>query len=110
MQKNNNDESKLIILFRMQTTDQAGEDYRSMNVELDKLVRQNPGFVEAKDFVADDGEKLTIVWWRDEESLLEWRNLMRHREAQNQGRLKWYQYYKIEIARLLRSTHFVRKG
>jgi len=45
-----------------------------------------------------DGERVDVVWWRTKNSLLEWRNLMRHREAQSTGRQKWYQYYNMEVA------------
>lgn len=98
-----------IILFRSKLTDQAGEDYQAMNAELEMLVRQNPGFVDAKSYKAADGERLTVVWWRDEASLAEWRNLMRHREAQNIGRQKWYEYYEIDVATITRSRSFARK-
>jgi len=108
----NQDEGKnpsLIILFRSKLTDQAREDYQAMNAELEILVRQNPGFVDVKSYTAADGERLTVVWWRDETSLTEWRNLMRHREAQNTGRQKWYEYYNIDVATITRSRSFVRK-
>jgi len=99
----------LIILFRSKLTDQAREDYQAMNAELEILVRQNPGFIDVKSYTAADGERLTVVWWRDEESLAEWRNLMRHREAQNTGRQKWYEYYNVDVATITRSRSFVRK-
>jgi heme-degrading monooxygenase HmoA len=99
----------LVILFRSKLTEQAGEDYQAMNAEMQTLVRQNTGFVDVKSYTAADGERLTVVWWRDEESLAEWRNLMRHREAQNIGRQKWYEYYDVEVATILRSRSFVRK-
>jgi heme-degrading monooxygenase HmoA len=73
------------------------------------LVRQNPGFIDVKSYTAQDGERLTVVWWRDEQSLAEWRNQMRHREAQNTGRQKWYEYYNMEVASVARSRSFVRK-
>lgn len=104
-----NPEALQIILFRSKLTEQAGEDYQAMNVELQELVRENPGFVDVKSYTAQDGERLTVVWWRDEKSLAEWRNLMRHREAQNTGRQKWYQYYKIEVATITRSKSFERR-
>ena len=100
----------LVILFRSKLTEQAGEDYQAMNSELEVLVHQNPGFVEAKSYTAADGERLTVVWWRDEESLTEWRNQMRHREAQNTGRQKWYEYYDVEVATIVRSRSFLRKA
>ncbi|HET9284250.1 MAG TPA: hypothetical protein VFR24_20040 [Candidatus Angelobacter sp.] len=87
-QPNQNDEPQQVILFRSKLTDKAGEDYQAMNDELAALVRENPGFVDVKSYTAQDGERLTLVWWRDEKSLADWRNLMRHREAQNSGPAK----------------------
>ena len=103
------EDKSLIILFRSKLTGQAGEDYQAMNAELETLVRQNPGFIDVKSYTAQDGERLTVVWWRDEQSLAEWRNLARHREAQNTGRQKWYEYYNMEVASVVRSRSFVRK-
>jgi heme-degrading monooxygenase HmoA len=101
-------EGSLIILFRSKLTDQAGADYAAMDAELESLVRQNPGFIDVKSFTAADGERLTVVWWRDEQSLAEWRNLARHREAQNTGRQKWYRYYDLEVAKVVRTKSFAR--
>jgi len=100
---------RIVILFRSKLTDQAGEDYQAMDAELELLVRQNPGFIDVKSYTAADGERLTVVWWRDEQSLAEWRNLPRHREAQEAGRRKWYERYSIEVATIFRSGGFVRK-
>jgi heme-degrading monooxygenase HmoA len=72
------------------------------------LVRQNPGFIDFKAFKAEDGERLTVVWFRDEESLREWRQQLRHREAQSTGRKKWYAYYKVEVASVVRESSFER--
>lgn len=98
----------LIIIFRSKLTAQAGEDYQAMNAEMESLVRQNPGFIDVKSYKSEDGERLTVVWWRDEESLREWRNLMRHREAQKTGRAKWYEYYEMEVASVVRTSSFAR--
>jgi heme-degrading monooxygenase HmoA len=99
----------LIILFRSRLTDQAGDDYQAMNTEMEALVRQNPGFIDVKSYKAEDGERLTVVWWRDEESLREWRQHVRHRLAQDTGRKKWYEYYKMEVASVDRESAFERK-
>jgi heme-degrading monooxygenase HmoA len=98
----------LVILFRSKLTPEAGQDYNEMNDELEVLVRQNPGFIDVKSFKAEDGERLTVVWWRDKESLQQWRELPRHREAQATGRKKWYEYYKMEVATVERVTEFAR--
>ena len=99
----------LIILFRSKLTGQAGDDYQAMNDEMQALVRQNPGFIDVKSFKAEDGERLTVVWFRDEESLREWRQQVRHRIAQKTGREKWYEYYKMEVASVIRTSAFERQ-
>jgi heme-degrading monooxygenase HmoA len=102
-------EAMQVILFRSKLTDEAGADYQAMNAELELLVKENPGFVGHKSYLAEDGERLTVVWWRDEESLRVWRNLPRHREAQATGRKLWYRYYRMDVAAITRSYEFVRE-
>lgn len=100
----------IVILFRSRLTSAAGEDYARMNDELADYVKTMPGFLAVKSFKAEDGERLTIVWWRDRESLQQWRRDMRHMEAKKLGRSKWYEYYKIEIAEIYRQSEFERQS
>jgi len=99
----------LLIAFRSKLTPQAGDDYVQMDAALEKRVKDNPGFIAVKSYVAQDGERLTLVWWRDEESLKAWRELPAHRAAQQTGRDKWYEFYKIDVANVIRSSGFDRK-
>jgi heme-degrading monooxygenase HmoA len=98
----------LVILFRSKLTPEAGEDYSDMADELASLVQENSGFVDVRYYKAEDGERLTVVWFKDEESLRQWKQLPRHREAQSTGRRKWYEYYKMEVATIDRVTSFER--
>jgi heme-degrading monooxygenase HmoA len=100
----------VVILFRSKLTDVAGDDYGEMAAQMDAHARTFPGFIDVKAFKADDGERLTLVWWQDEETLRVWASDVRHREAQRMGRAKWYQYYKIDVAQVIRSNHYERKG
>lgn len=99
----------LVILFFSRLTDQAGEDYSEMDEELSELVKDAPGYQGAKSFKAEDGERLTVVWWQDEETLRQWRELPRHRVAQQTGRDRWYEQYRMEIAHIRRRTAFKRE-
>jgi len=67
-----------------------------------------PGFDDVKAFKADDGERLTVVWWQDEATLRAWREEARHRVAQRLGRELWYQYYTLEVAEVIRTKTFQR--
>ncbi len=99
----------IVILFRSKLTSVAGDDYAKMNNFLSEYVQDRPGFIAAKSFRAEDGERLTLVWWRDRETLEQWRTDMNHVAAKKQGRERWYEYYKIEIAEVYRESSFERK-
>ena len=71
-----------------------------------ETARAMPGFVEFKSFSAEDGERLSVIWWQDEETLAAWRNHPRHRIAQQAGRTKWYSEYRIEVAEVQRAGAF----
>jgi|SRR5579859_6464318 len=96
----------IIILFRSKLTTKAGDDYAAMNVELEQLVKNNPGFIAAKGFTVADGERLTVVWWRDRESLHKWQEDLRHKAAKTEGRHHWYEYYEMEVAEVFRHSAF----
>lgn len=99
----------IVILFRSKLTTLAGDDYAALHAELERRVKNNPGFVTAKAFSAPDGERLTVVWWRDRESLLKWQEDLRHQEAKNTGRRLWYEYYRMELAEVFRESVFQRQ-
>ena len=98
----------MVILFRSKLTDAAGDDYKRMDAEMEAHARAFPGFVDVKGFKADDGERLTVVWWQDEETLRAWATDARHRVAQATGRQKWYEYYKMDVAQIVRVRNFER--
>ena len=98
----------VVILFRSRLTAEAGADYQALDAELSEMVKSQDGFVDVKSFTAADGERLTVVWWRDQESLAKWKALPRHAEAQRTGRQKWYEYYKMDVAEIVRVSNFER--
>ncbi|MEO8026636.1 MAG: antibiotic biosynthesis monooxygenase [Bryobacteraceae bacterium] len=99
----------IIVLFRSRLTPETGDDYAEMSAEMDRLARSSPGFVDVKSYKAEDGERLTLVWWQDEETLQIWRQNVRHLVAQKTGREKWYEYYKSEVATIIRTSNFERQ-
>jgi heme-degrading monooxygenase HmoA len=98
----------IIVLFRSRLTPEAGNDYSAMLQKMAKLAAAAPGFIAEKSFTAEDGERLTVVWWQDEQTLQQWRNHVQHLVAQRVGREKWYEYYKMEVAEVFRTSDFDR--
>jgi heme-degrading monooxygenase HmoA len=97
----------LIVLFRSKLVEQP-DGYAEMAQEMLDTAKSMPGFIDAKSFKAEDGERLTVVWWQDEETLRAWRTHARHLVAQQRGRERWYQYYTLEVAELTRTSEFTR--
>jgi heme-degrading monooxygenase HmoA len=98
----------MLILFRSKLNDGDADGYARMAEAMDAHARTFDGFVDAKSFVAEDGERLTVVWWRDEASLKVWATDARHRVAQQRGRERWYEYYKMDVAEIVRVSNFER--
>jgi heme-degrading monooxygenase HmoA len=100
----------IVVLFRSKLVPTASTDgYDEMAQEMDDLARTMPGFIDVKSFKAEDGERLTVVWWQDEDTLRAWREQARHRVAQRTGRERWYEYYKLDVAEVIRTNNFDRK-
>jgi heme-degrading monooxygenase HmoA len=98
----------VVIVFRSRLTAEAGDDYSEMAAEMLATAKDMPGFVEFKSFKADDGERLSMVYWQDHETLAAWRNHPRHRIAQSTGRAKWYANFRMEVADVARESKFDR--
>jgi len=98
----------VVILFRSKLAEAAADGYSEMASEMLARAQQMPGFIDFKSFKADDGERLSVIRWQDQASLAGWRNDVRHLVAQKMGREKWYEYYKIEVAEIIRESAFER--
>lgn len=99
----------IVVLFRSRLTPEAGADYSEMASEMLETAKSMAGFIAFKSFKAEDGERISIVWWQDEATMSAWRTHARHLVAQKLGREKWYEYYKIEVAEVLRARNFDRQ-
>jgi heme-degrading monooxygenase HmoA len=97
----------IVVLFRSKLVSPA-DGYDAMAQEMEDLARTMPGFIDVKAYKAADGERLTVVWWENEETLKGWRENARHRVAQRLGRERWYDYYNIEVAEVVRKNAFAR--
>jgi heme-degrading monooxygenase HmoA len=98
----------VVVVFRSRLTSEAGEDYSVMAAEMLATAQEMPGFVEFKSFKSDDGERVSLVYWQDHETIAAWRNHPRHRIAQNTGRAKWYAEFRLEVADIVRESKFER--
>lgn len=104
------EDAGVVVLFRSVLTRKAGPDYESMHADMVTLAREMPGFVDYRNYVSQDGERLSVIWWDSHEGLAKWRDHSQHRFAQRYGKETWYAWYRIEIADRLRGYAFDRNA
>lgn len=80
--------------------DDEPEGYAAMAERMFELAAQQPGFLGVESARSQLG--LTVSYWKDAESIRQWKANLEHREAQKQGREKWYAEYRVRIARVER--------
>jgi len=71
-----------------------------------RLAQKAPGFVSAKDFTADDGERLALIEWDSPVELSIWRDHTEHVAAQAMGRDRYYAGYDLSVCSELRRSTF----
>ena len=99
----------VIVLFRSRLTPEAGDDYAAMADEMLARARSMRGFIDFKSFKAAHGERLSVIHWESQETMRVWSDDLRHMVAQRLGRERWYDYFHVEVADVVRSYAFERK-
>ena len=86
-----------------------GDDgYAAMAEAMNELALKQPGCLGIES--AREGLGITVAYFKDLESIAAWREDVRHRAAQKAGRERWYQAYRVRIARVERDYGFQRES
>jgi heme-degrading monooxygenase HmoA len=89
--------------FRDDLDDEGLAEYQEDSARIRSLAENAPGFVSFKTYVAEDGERLSVVMFESEEEQQAFRALAEHRAAQQRGRERYYQTYRIMVCQPLRA-------
>ena len=98
----------VITVFRSRLRDDVPDEYFTLAAELRERAEQIDGFVEQKVFVAEDGERLTLVVFATEEGQQQWRTDPVHRAAQQRGRDEFYDEYDVTVCDAARRHSWTR--
>ena len=98
---------QVVTVFRNRLRPEHEDPYRAELAVVTDLARSMPGFVETKTFVADDGERCTVVTFADAGSHRGWRDHPSHREAQRHGIADYYAEYSIAVGETTYASSFV---
>jgi len=102
-----NDDTRIII-FRNRLLGGVDAAYAERAAAMYAEASTMPGFVASADFVAPDGERLTIIEFDSPEHLRKWRVHEQHRASMATGRRDWYAGYRLTVCAPLRESSFER--
>jgi len=87
----------VVTVFRSRLRDGVDVAYGVVAARMSELVHAMDGFVDEKFFSAPDGERVTIVRFRDAASQRAWARHPEHLAAQERGRREFYATYDITV-------------
>lgn len=97
---------QVVTVFRSRLLEQPDARYEALDARLRERAGSLGGLVEVKSFVADDGERVTLVTFDDEQSHERWAGDPTHRRAQALGRESIYAAYSVQVCDCRRATSF----
>ena len=87
-----------VIFTSLRTAGDHG--YAEMAAKMVQLASEQPGFIGIESAREDVG--ITVSYWRDLESIKQWKANTEHLVAQKLGHEQWYSSFKTRIAKVER--------
>lgn len=82
------------------TRTENNEGYEETAERMVELAKQQPGFLGIESARNEIG--ITVSYWKDLESIRQWKLNAEHQLAQQMGKEKWYSHYKTRICKVER--------
>lgn len=104
------------VIFTSRHTGADQDEYRATARHMDDLARQQPGYLGINSTtsapLSETGEwaTITVSYWRAEEDVRNWKQVVAHRAAQRRGRETWYARYATQVCCVERHYQFDREG
>ncbi|MEM8730438.1 MAG: antibiotic biosynthesis monooxygenase [Pseudomonadota bacterium] len=94
----------IAVIFEVIPAEGRKPDYLNVAAEMRPLVQEIDGFISVERFqsLTDPDKLLSLSFFRDEESINQWRQLVAHRRAQTKGRAGLFADYRLRVAHVLR--------
>jgi heme-degrading monooxygenase HmoA len=96
----------VVTLFRNRLKPDANPEYSQWAERMGALATTMPGYISHKVFTAEDGERVTIVEFADEEGQRVWSTNAQHQEAKAKGRANFYTEYRLQVCSVIRDRSF----
>src|SRR5215471_3682694 len=91
----------IVTVFRSRLNSDIQDEYGLMATRMSELARTVPGYVSHKGFIAEDGERVTIVEFETEDALRNWKVHSEHQNAKRLGFSKFYAEFRYQICSVI---------
>lgn len=99
----------IVTVFRTRLNSGVQDEYCPTAERMSELAQAVPSYISHKGFVADDGERVTIVEFESEEALHKWRINPEHGAAKKRGFDSFYSEFKYQICSVIRGHGWLKR-
>jgi len=94
----------IAVIFEALPVKGKYNDYLDFAAQLKPELSKIEGFISIERFqsINDPAKLLSLSFWRDEQSVIQWRNMELHRNAQKEGRESIFNDYRLRVANVSR--------
>lgn len=96
----------VLTVFRSRLRPESLDDYSALAPQIAARARSMPGYKSHKVFVAEDGERVTLVEFESEEAQRGWSQDHEHLNAKAQGRRNFYAEYTLQVCTVMRESRY----
>lgn len=94
----------IVTVFRSRLNPDAQDEYKQWASRMSTLAADMPGYISHKGFVAEDGERVTIVEFESEEGMHAWATHPDHVAAKKMGRSVFFTEFRVQVCNVMRDT------
>lgn len=87
-----------VIFSSLKSSDDEG--YVEMLGVVENTAKKQEGFLGIESARGIDGYGITVSYWKDLDSIEDWKNNIIHIKAKELGKQKWYERYSLKIAKV----------
>lgn len=94
----------IAVIFEVFPKEENKQEYLDIAANLKPMLRDIDGFISIERFASlqDPNKVLSLSFWRDEESIENWRNKAMHREGQASGLHHIFSDFRIRVGQIIR--------
>ena len=94
----------IVTVFRSRLNPDAQDEYKQWAARMSALAAAVPGYISHKGFMAEDGERVTVVEFETEESMRAWAVHPEHVAAKKKGRGLFFTGYRVQVCQVIRDS------